>query len=305
MKHGRMMILFLMTMLVISLAGCKGGGTKNEDDNNENETVKEADVVIDFLEDNDTGKLEGWNEFTNPRYEGSEYLTAVLITTDAEIKDVKFMDVEMGDATGEVPEFFVNAIVQEEPVIDPDTPYVYWTEFPNFMPNLVISYLDPTGEEKVFSIAMSGEDSSIVVKPAALEEEENIREANVTIDYLKEGVLDSYNAFEEYTDQIYGNDEYTISAIITTNTAIHDFKIMDAEVKTVDGENTGFAVHATLFECDSIEPDKPLVYKTQFPGTMPDRIFSYIDANGEEKVYSMSMSGEDESLILSPGFIDE
>ena len=302
MKHKKIIALLLMTLMVISLAGC--AEKKKEDKSKTSDEVKEADVVIDFLEDNDTDKLEGWNEYTDPQYEGSEYLTAVLITTDAPIKNVQFMNVEMGDATGEIPEYRVNAIVHEEAEIKADTPYLYWTEFPNFMPNLVISYLDPTGEEKVFSIAMSGEDSSIVVDPAVIEDED-MAQAHMTIDYLTDEMFNSLDAFEEYTDQIYGNDEHTIETLITTDIAIHDIKIMDGEVKETEEDHTEFAVHAILFECDSLEPDKPLVYKTQFPGTMPDRLISYIDADEEEKVFYMSMSGEDSSLNLSPAEIEK
>ena len=54
-----------------------------------------------------------------------------------------------------------------------------------------------------------------------------------------------------------------------------------------------------LFTCDAMEEGSEIVIITSFPGDMPNRGLSF-DLDGVHKAYTLSISGKDGSLILTP-----
>ena len=298
MKKVRWISLFLVMIMLISVSACnKKEGPKKED------KKTEAKITVDYYEGDK--KKDEIISFTEPRYENSEFLTRLIITTDQTIKNVKIADVETGHVTDEITKFFIKDIVYELDELTPDKPLVFGTVFPNFMTNHVISYEDTTGKEKILSITMSGEDGELILSPAEFEDEKLSANANVVMSFIDKDTKLDYPGYYEYHDDVYNNPEYQMNVLITTDQPISDLKIYSAQMGTVTDDATGFFVYEVLYELEDLYPDTPLLYVTEFPGDMPSRVVTYKDTNGEEKAFSLSMSGNDGSLVAAPVFIED
>ena len=298
MKKIRWISLILTFIILVSISACQG---KEKPENKPEK--KEAKITVDYYEGGKDSK--DVISFTEPRYENDEYLTKLIISTDQIIKNVKLIDVETGHVDDKITKFYIKDVVYELDELTPEKPLVFGTVFPNFMANHVISYEDTTGKEKIFSISMSGEDGSIKLNPAEFEDETNLKDnANVVMSFVDRDISSEYPGYYDYYDDIYNNPEYQMNILITTDQTISEVKIFSAQMGTVTDLGTGFYVENLLYELDELYPDTPLLYVTEFPGDMPTRIISYIDTNGEEKVYSLSMSGNDGSLVAASAFIE-
>ena len=211
------------------------------------------------------------------------------------------MDVETGNVVDGITKFYIKDVVYELDELTPDKPLIFDIVFPNFMANHVLSYVDTTGIEKIVSISMSGEDSSIILSPAEFEEKNlPITNANVVMNFIDDDISSEYQSYYEYHDEIYNNPEYQMNIIITTDQTISDVTIYSGQIGLVTDTSTGFEVDEKLFELENIYPDTPLLYITEFPGDMPSRCISYKDTDGVEKTYALSMSGKDGSLVYIP-----
>ena len=291
------------TMMVVFLALMMLGCQKQDNESEPKVEVKPANVIIDYLQED--AAPDDYIEVTDSRYEDSEYLVSLLITTDSRITDVRFDDVEMGTVTEESTKFFVNQEIYKTEELLPGKPLVLRTEFPNLMPNHTLTYTDTTGEVKTVSIAMSGEDSSIVVAPASFEDgPAPVACANVFMSFISDDEMNDFQSYYQYTDAMYTDSEYMVNVIISTDTTVTDLKIMDAEIGTVTDDTTGFKNKGIIYELKELNPENPLLFRTEFPGDIPSRLVSYIDTDGEEKVYSLSMSGQDGSLVVIPAYIE-
>lgn len=312
MKKNKISYIAIVLLLIFSLMGCQK--TAGPDPDPKPDDVAEealANVTIEYLpEDED---ITNYISFTNPQYEGSEYLTSLKITTDQKISNLKFRAVEEGHEENGVRLFFIDHTIYELDQLTPEKPLAFMTVFPNFMPTLTLTYTDTDQKEKSVSICMSGDDSSLVIRPAGFEDgpmpkEEDPKSttpANVSMSFLSEDTTtDKYPECYEFSDPVYNNKTYQNSILIVTDSPISKVKIIDAELgEETNGDLSGFHTKAEIYELPELTAEKPLIYNTEFPGDMPSRLISYVDATGEEKIFSLSMSGEDGSLVTTPAFI--
>ena len=302
MKKVKWISLFLAVIMLVSVTACQ-----NKEENKPDKKKTPANITVEYYEDvKDSKDLKNSISFTEPRYENDEYLTKIVIKTDKAIKNVKITDVVSGHVSDKITKFYIKDVVYELDKLTPDKPLVFGTVFPNFMANHVISYEDTTGKEKIFSISISGENGKLILAPAEFEKENLPAEnANVDIRFIDHDISSEYPGYYDYYDDVYTNPDYQSKVLVSTDQTITDVKIMSGEIGTVTDSATGFFVDNVMYELGELYPDTPLLYVTEFPGDMPSRIISYRDVNGEEKIYSLSMSGYDGSLVTAPVFIEE
>lgn len=63
--------------------------------------------------------------------------------------------------------------------------------------------------------------------------------------------------------------------------------------------NVGFD-RAEVFHVPELKAGAALAVPMRFPGDMPSNGFSYTDADGSTKVYTIGVSGKDGSLFVAP-----
>ena len=112
----------------------------------------------------------------------------------------------------------------------------------------------------------------------------------VLADYPPENAPEDLIVFrEEPTD-------YDQPVLFRAQTDVLGFRFFAMEYPADGGEGTE---GETLFTCDELKKGEEIILVTSFPGDMPSRGISF-DLGGQHEAYSLSMSGEDGSLMLTP-----
>lgn len=301
MKRSRFISIFMLAVIVFSVSGC------GEKPDPKPEKKEKARVTVDYFEEDKVKNIDKCIKFTDPQYKESEYLTELLINTDQTITDVKLIRAEEGGFKDKDIFLYRGETIYKTKKLTSDKPLIFKTEFPNYMRNLALTYKDTTGKKKVFSISMSGNDSSIITEPAKFKKDNIKKEkgANVIMLAATEDMYDECPEYYEFSDPVYNDLESQVSIMIDTDNTVTNIRIMDAAVGTTTDEETGFNVNSIIYENPQLDPGVPIIYKTELPGSMPTRLISYTDITGEEKIYSLSLSGKDGSLVVHPAFIED
>ncbi|NLU24098.1 MAG: hypothetical protein GXW99_05150 [Clostridiales bacterium] len=115
--------------------------------------------------------------------------------------------------------------------------------------------------------------------------------AVVSVDYAPDELAAAY------TD---GSSDYQVKVVFTANTDIREFKYLELGFKeSQQNDEIQFKADNVLYEMDTLTPDKPLVVSMLFDGALPNRGIAYLDETGTERFFTVSMSGKDESLLLT------
>lgn len=122
--------------------------------------------------------------------------------------------------------------------------------------------------------------------------------AVVSLDYATEALLGDKNAYEEFVDS---SSEYEVKGVFTANTTVRQFKYVELSYNDTTAADTkiSFHVEKVLYSADVLSPEKPLVVTMELEGAIPNRGITYLDENGTERFFTISMSGQDASLLLS------
>ncbi|NLL37724.1 MAG: hypothetical protein GX256_09425 [Fretibacterium sp.] len=121
-------------------------------------------------------------------------------------------------------------------------------------------------------------------------------EAAVRVEEAGEEFLAQKDAFEEFIDD---DTEYQIKVVFSANVVVKDFKYFETTITEVDKDGKEvFDVIKELYSADELSPERPLVIRMSFPGSMPSRGISYVDENGTTRYFAVCMSGEDGSIFL-------
>lgn len=299
MKHGKIISLAMAALLVFSLAGC--GGKKPDE---EKEEKKPAKLEIDYVKENE--KIDNAVRFVNPNYsEDSEYMTEVVIKTDQDITEVNLLSVEEGDFSGEKHMYISKSELYKADKLEADKPLVFVTEFPNYLVNYALCYKDVTGEYKVKGIVMSGQDSSISFEEGGIQKGEKApSEARVTMTAVEDDSDLGYPEQYVFIDPVYDSENH-MNILVSTDLSVTNLKILDAELKSSEGDKSVFATKGVIYELPELVEKAPLLYHVQFEGDLPSRVITYTDASGEEKAYSLSLSGKDGSLVVEEAVVEK
>ena len=162
------------------------------------------------------------------------------------------------------------------------------------------------GKSKAPEEVQKSEESDI--KVPVEEAETPIEEANVSIYYVSDEELDSLSEYSAVVDPAFDNEEnkpYLRNVIVKTDAAITGVKILDCETGMCTEDSTEMIVKDVAYDYGDLDENTPLIIQTTFPGSASVRGLSYIDTTGNEKVFILSESGKDGSLVVTPAYIKQ
>lgn len=95
---------------------------------------------------------------------------------------------------------------------------------------------------------------------------------------------------------------YDTTVVFQTGEEAQNFKLLALALRGVDENgNAAFDIDE-VFSLPALYPGVPLVVPMSFPGDMPSSGFSYTDADGTVKTFTLSVSGRDGTLVIAPIF---
>ena len=109
-----------------------------------------------------------------------------------------------------------------------------------------------------------------------------------------EDVLDGISDYHEVS---VSTAEPTARVLLSCEYAVKDFKVIGVETSPMSG-SLSYSTEE-LYALDELTPDRPLLLNMTFYGLLPYYGVSYVNSSGETISYSINMSGEDGSVILT------
>ena len=82
--------------------------------------------------------------------------------------------------------------------------------------------------------------------------------------------------------------------------AVKDFRILALSVDHISDNGDITYYYETLYIQDYMTPDCPIVVRMTFAGSFPNYGFAFTDANGDEYMYALYLSGMDGSVGIEP-----
>ena len=98
--------------------------------------------------------------------------------------------------------------------------------------------------------------------------------------------------------------EYEEEVLITTDRTVYNVQVLDAEIARVDDKDTYFFINDIIYQSKKLTHDKPLIVKNEF-NDMPNLLLYYQNKKGDTKIFSLSISGKDGSLIMEPALLED
>ena len=87
--------------------------------------------------------------------------------------------------------------------------------------------------------------------------------------------------------------------VFSVNNPIKNFKVLSLNFKDFDNNGKPIFLVKELYSKDVFRPDRQLLVKFTFFGSIPNNGISYTDPAGKTRYYSVSESGKDGSLVFS------
>lgn len=120
------------------------------------------------------------------------------------------------------------------------------------------------------------------------------KESKVTANYSA-----NVNEYTEFITYTVDDSEYSTKILFTAEGEVTDFRLLSLFVNNVDDNGNMTFDTESLYELPTLEEDKPLEVTLTFYGDLPSYGISYKDASGTTKNFTLTLSGEDGSVILS------
>ena len=106
-------------------------------------------------------------------------------------------------------------------------------------------------------------------------------------------------AFDEYAVFKVDESEYSTTVLFLAEGTITDFNFLSLTVTDVDDNGRASFDTEVLYSRDALQEGKPLEVTLTFYGDTPAYGISYKDVSGATKNFTVTLSGEDGSVILS------
>ncbi len=106
-------------------------------------------------------------------------------------------------------------------------------------------------------------------------------------------------AFDEYAVFKVDESEYSTTILFIAEGTVTDFSFLSLSIKDVDENGKATFDTESLYKLDTLTEEKPLEVTLTFYGDSPAYGISYKDAQGVTKNYTVTISGEDGSVILT------
>lgn len=94
-------------------------------------------------------------------------------------------------------------------------------------------------------------------------------------------------------------EEPITTLVFSTDVTVNEFKILYLEITDYDEEKVIQYKYETAFIQEALTPDRSLAADLTFAGDLPTLGFSYVDTDGDLKIFSIGLSGEDGSIVVS------
>lgn len=110
--------------------------------------------------------------------------------------------------------------------------------------------------------------------------------------------LDPASQLGDYYKCTVDETEHSSELLLSPEVPVTDFRVVMLEY--VESENDpSFHVIKELFAAENLTPEKPLVIQAELSGTIPGIGITYLDRNGDAKLYTISISGLDGAPLLT------
>ena len=86
--------------------------------------------------------------------------------------------------------------------------------------------------------------------------------------------------------------------VFSVNNPIRNFKVLSLHCKDIDANGKPNLLVKERYTKEVLRPERRLLVKYTFFGSIPNNGFSYTDANGKTRSYAVSQSGMDGSLLF-------
>jgi len=137
--------------------------------------------------------------------------------------------------------------------------------------------------------------------PAAAGEET----ALAVINPYNNAVADIEGRWEKDVKQLGPHDTFTAAqgeahagVVFSVNNPIKDFKVLSLQFKDFDKQGKPVFQIKELYTMPVFRPDRQLLVKFAFFGSIPNNGISYTDPTGKTRYYAVSQSGKDGSLLF-------
>ena len=107
--------------------------------------------------------------------------------------------------------------------------------------------------------------------------------------------LGDYTKYDEFTADSY---ESQAKVLFTTDKSVKDFNILALTLENVDDDGKVAFSEQSVYNMDTLKPERPLMVNMTLEGTIPNYGISYTDTDGSTRKYAVEISGKDGALIL-------
>lgn len=134
----------------------------------------------------------------------------------------------------------------------------------------------------------------IKAQEAESEEETNLEKMGLTVTWAE----DSQSSISDYDEVNLAQGDIFIGVLFNASKDISNFKILNLEFKDCDDEGK-ITFNVTVAEdYGTLKKEFPLVVDITMVGEIPNNGFSFTDANGHERIFSIGESGKDGSIYI-------
>ncbi len=221
------------------------------------------------------------------------YRFPVILSTDADVTDFRIVKVGFDYMSGSKIFYEASVVKNCGTLSRGERVVVYVTNKFDLYPEYGIVYKDTDGKEKFHGFLTSGYDGSLI---------------------LTDGYISSYTGSSDKTaakvTAVYGDDNasypehntvyasissFSHPVIVKTDKRITDFKVLGMDKDA----STGKIITNEIKSCGTLAAGESVNIYVTFNTSKPVFGYSYKDADGVEKVYSIMRSTKDASLIIT------
>lgn len=109
---------------------------------------------------------------------------------------------------------------------------------------------------------------------------------------------DVKNEITEYDEYTIDDSEYSMGVMLTAKKNVTDLRIVSLSMSEFFADTEPLFLTDDLYKYGDLAAGKSLRLQMSFPGDMPTTGILYTDENGEIKVYALTQSGRDGSLVI-------
>ena len=100
-------------------------------------------------------------------------------------------------------------------------------------------------------------------------------------------------------DEVRATDAPTARVAFIADAPVRDFRIVKLAIRMFNDDGSPQFLETEIYRQETLSPGRPLVAALAFAGDLPEFGISFTDPAGETHSYTLEISGEDGSLLLT------